>query len=365
MAAPFVIARNPQEGSRLPYLLRLPLPDGPLTLATRDTWPATRDLYCHELDDWPGDAETLEEVPVVRCRRRGASIELVLARRARRRSLFVFTSKRGRPLIFWRSDATARTARPGVRVPGARGLERPLSIAIDDRERYPWRFAGKEVTVERRRLPSGDYAVLHEGRVIAAVERKRPAELATQAIAGRLSLLMAELSSLPRAAVIVEGRLSDVLKAADAQQVRSGWVPSLLASVQADHPRVPLLFAETPKLAGDLAYRWLAACARRYGQGQGRLFDAGPRPDAGAAPDGTASDPAPRDAPLAGADRRRAALDEARAGTVWTGPSYAERFGVSRATAQADLRLLRDEGALVAEGRTRSLRYHAATSESA
>ncbi|NBC95323.1 MAG: hypothetical protein GVY27_03090, partial [Deinococcus-Thermus bacterium] len=359
MAAPFVIAHNPVEGSRLPVLVRLPLPDGPLTLATRDTWPATRDLYCHELDDWPLGAETVEEVPVVRCRRRGASIELVLARRARRRSLFVFTSKRGRPLIFWRSDATARTARPGVRVPGARGLERPLTIAIDDRERYPWRFAGKEARVERRRLPAGDYAVLADGRVIAAIERKRPAELATQAVAGRLSLLMTELSSLPRAAVIVEGRLSDVIKAADAQQVRSGWVPSVLASVQADHPRVPLLFAETPKLAGDLAYRWLAACARRDREGQGRLFDAGPPTDGNGAPEASGDEPIHRDAPLAGPDRRAQALKEARAGAVWTGPGYAERFGVSRATAQADLRLLRDEGSLVAEGRTRSLRYRA------
>jgi hypothetical protein len=354
MAGRFVIARNPVEGSRLPYLLRLPLPDGPLALATRDTWPATRDLYCHELDDWPLGAETLEEVPVVHCRRRGASVELVLARRTRRRSLFVFTRKRGRPLIFWRSDATARTARPGVRVPAARGLEQPLRLVVDDRERYPWRFAGKPVEVERRRLPAGDYAVLEDDRLIAAVERKRPAELASQAIAGRLNLLMAELAALPRAAVVVEGRLSDVIKAADAQEVRAGWVPSVLASLQADHPNVPLLFAETPKLAGDLAYRWLAACLRRHREEQGRLF--GDRPSSPAA-GGEAAARVDREAPLAGPDRRARAAEEARAGAVWTGPSYAERFGVSRATAQADLRRLREEGTLIAEGRTRSRRY--------
>ena len=359
MAERFRIGRNPVEDSRLPYLLSLPLPDGPLVLATRDTWPATRDLYCHELDGWPEAAETLDEVPVVDCRRRGASVQLVLARRTRRRSLFVFTRKNGRPLIFWRSDATARTARPGVRVPAARGLDGPLHVAVDDRERYPWRFSGLPVDVERRRLPVGDYAVLHEGRLLAAVERKRPQELATQAIAGRLGSVMSELAALPRAAVVVEGRLSDVVKAADAQNVRTGWLPSVLASLQADHPSVPVLFAETPKLAGDLAYRWLGACLRRHREEQGRLFDDGGAPARARGRTGDAEGHAVRDAPLAGPERRRRALEEATDGAVWTGPSYAERFGVSRDTARTDLRRMRDEGLLIAEGRTRSLRYRA------
>jgi hypothetical protein len=40
--AVFTIARNPQEDSKLPYLLRLPI-EGGLILKARDTWPrATR-----------------------------------------------------------------------------------------------------------------------------------------------------------------------------------------------------------------------------------------------------------------------------------------------------------------------------------
>lgn len=36
----FVVARNPQEDSRLPYLVRLPL-EGGIALKARDRWPAT------------------------------------------------------------------------------------------------------------------------------------------------------------------------------------------------------------------------------------------------------------------------------------------------------------------------------------
>jgi hypothetical protein len=71
-AAAFVVARNPQADSRLPYLLRLPL-EGGLILKARATWPATARVYCHRFEEqWPPDAEIAEETPVLLCRRRGA-----------------------------------------------------------------------------------------------------------------------------------------------------------------------------------------------------------------------------------------------------------------------------------------------------
>ena len=39
MANTFTIGRNPDEGSRLPYLLRLPVvSEGDLVLATKESW---------------------------------------------------------------------------------------------------------------------------------------------------------------------------------------------------------------------------------------------------------------------------------------------------------------------------------------
>ncbi len=48
----FLIARNPDPDSTLPYLLLLPLGGG-LVLKARDTWPRTSRVYCHRGEDWP------------------------------------------------------------------------------------------------------------------------------------------------------------------------------------------------------------------------------------------------------------------------------------------------------------------------
>lgn len=104
MARMFVVARNPDAGSRLPYLLRLPLPDGPLVLKAREPWPRTARVYCHRAPDgWPEDAEVLQEVPVKVCQRRGVAIDLVLDRAREHRSQLVFArlpGQGGREAIF-------------------------------------------------------------------------------------------------------------------------------------------------------------------------------------------------------------------------------------------------------------------------
>jgi hypothetical protein len=75
-SASFLVARNPQEDSRLPYLLRLPL-EGGLILKARATWPATARVYCHRFEEpWPEDADIVEQTPVIACHRRGAAIDL-------------------------------------------------------------------------------------------------------------------------------------------------------------------------------------------------------------------------------------------------------------------------------------------------
>ena len=116
----FVVARNPEDGSSLPYLVRLPLPDGAVVLKVRDVWPRTAKVYCHRALAWPEDPEIVERVPVRDCRRRGAAVDLVLDRARENRSQFVFTRARGRDVIFWQSARTTRQARPNVAVPTAR-----------------------------------------------------------------------------------------------------------------------------------------------------------------------------------------------------------------------------------------------------
>ncbi len=71
----FLVARNPDPDSKLPYLLLLPLGDG-IVLKARESWPATARVYCHRFEEaWPAKAEIIEQTPVLLCRRRGAAIE--------------------------------------------------------------------------------------------------------------------------------------------------------------------------------------------------------------------------------------------------------------------------------------------------
>ena len=353
----FVVARNPDQASRLPYLLRLPLADGgTVILATSDTWPSGRDLFCYELSEWPAGATVLATVPVESCWRAGAAVHLILRRRQRRRSLFVWTARRDRRLIFWRSQVSMRAARPGIRVPQARGLAEALTVAVDTAERYPWRFARHAATTARRQLPVGDYAVVVDDACLAVVERKTVADLASSAASGGLALTMADLSQVPHAMVVVEGRLSDLVKAEQQGRVRPGWLLNVLAALQATHPRVPLVFAETRAMAEDYAYRWLAACVR----GERRLP---PLPGEPPAPPSTPTPPgkAPDTGPqlLDAVARRALAVREARAGTVWTTARLASRCGSSPATAAGDLRALVATGQLQAEGNGRARRYRA------
>jgi ERCC4 domain len=256
----FEVARNPDPRSRLPYLVRLPLPGGAVVLKAREPWPRTGAVYCHPADgEWPSGPDLVERVPIRSCRRRGDAIDLVLDRPRERRSQLVFTRARGRQVIFWQSPRTARAARPGVRVPGRRagGLER-LSILVDTRERYPWRFGRQPgVSLERRALPAGDYAVEAPGGGLAAVvERKTLADLAGSLVDGSLNYLLAELAALPRAAVVVEDRYAGVFKL---ERVQPGFVADLLGLLAVRYPSVPIVFCDTRPLAQEWTYRYLGA----------------------------------------------------------------------------------------------------------
>ncbi len=261
--ARFVVARNPDPDSTLPFLLRLPL-EGGILLKARHRWPATARVYCHPLEHWPADAEILEQVAVRECRRRGAAIDLVLDRVRENRSQIVFTEPNqgrqgGRPMIFWQTARTARRARPGQRVPTRRASELDtLTIAVDTRERYPYRFAGRAVECERRTLRVGDYAVRVGDELIAAVERKTLEDFCKALVDGALNYALADLATLPAAAVVVEERYGALLRN---EHVQPGWLLELVARLQVRYPAVPIVFADSRKLAEEWTYRFLAAAS--------------------------------------------------------------------------------------------------------
>jgi hypothetical protein len=389
-----LIARDPIPGGRLPFLLSVPVAgEAPLVLACAAIWPGAKDVFCHPLPSWPPDAQLLETLPVEQCWRVGKAVHLVLQRRQRRRSLFVWTTKGERQLIFWRSQRSMGAARPGLKVPAARGLDGPLEIAVDVRERWGWRFGGLQATLVKRELPVGDYGLFKDGRLIAAVERKTPADLTGSAIAGTLAFALAELEALPHACLVVEGRFSDLLKVTK-DQVQPDWLLSVVAALQLRHPRVAWTFAETRDLAQAYAYRWLAAAGQaaleagvvvgvradtevREGMGIGTAGEGsgGGNVDVMTTGGTTARTTATRartrpghasgpvQLPLKVRDRRgrlEEALALATGGRDWTSPTYAAHFNISQATAWQDLTALVEAGALTAEGERKGRRYRRA-----
>ncbi|MEJ2864243.1 ERCC4 domain-containing protein [Actinomycetospora flava] len=256
--AELVIARNPDAGSSLGFLLWLPLGDG-LVFRTSGTWPRTKALYCHpaEPGEWPADPEVVERVALRSCARRGAAIDVVLDRARENRSQIVYTRGRGRDMVFWQSPRTRKQARPQVRTPTARapGADE-LEILVDAHERYPYTFPSQQVRTARRTLPAGDYGVVLGGTLVASVERKSLSDLVSSVSSGRLRFALGDLAALPRAAVVVEDRWSQVFAQ---RHVRPAQVADSLAELQVRWPAIPIVFAETRPLAEEWTYRFLAA----------------------------------------------------------------------------------------------------------
>jgi hypothetical protein len=253
-AQSFVIARNPDSESKLPYLLKLPV-DGGIALKARDTWPRSARVYCHPwIDPWPEEADLLEEVSVKTCRKRGAAIDLVLDRPRLARSQFVFTQVRGRPAIFWQTQKAVRSANPGARVPRRRsGVE--VTVLVDSRERYPYRFAGRNAQTERTPLQAGDYGVASGEQILAGVERKTLEDFTASLADGSLAFQMQRLAELPLSAVVVEGRYASLFRVVHG---RRSWLADMLSRLQVRYPEVQVVFADSRKFAEEWTYRFLA-----------------------------------------------------------------------------------------------------------
>ena len=113
------------------------------------------------------------------------------------RSQFVFTETRGRSMIFWQTGAVAMKANPGGRVPQRRALVAGFTIHIDTREKYAFRFAGRDVAIEHTALEAGDYGVREGDHWLAVVERKSMEDLIGSLSNGTLAYQLAAMAALP------------------------------------------------------------------------------------------------------------------------------------------------------------------------
>jgi len=200
-------------------------------------------------------------------------------------------------VIFWQSARTAKQARPNVRLPTARAsgatadvhhAPAELVIDVDVHERYAWKFSHQQATTQPTPLAAGDYAVTVDDQVVATVERKTLQDLTSSLLNGTLRYALAELAGIPRAAVVVEDRYSQVFRLTFA---RPAVVADGIAECQAGFPGVPIVFAETRALAQEWTYRFLAAARQEAlleAGAQDRLEELAPAGPAPLAPPTTA-----------------------------------------------------------------------------
>jgi hypothetical protein len=256
------------QSARFPF--RIAVERGGRTLlavrAQADWPPPGAQVFClREREPDPDEKlEPVETVRIAALERIGPRLVLTLDRAARRRCEFLVVRKLRKggdgayEQVFFRTDSALRAhRRPGrVELVASAGLE----LAIDARERYPWRFPG--AGVERRPLPAGDYALLRDGEPIAVAERKTLADvIADLGAPGRLHERLAALEAQPRPALVIEAQYADFLDPERTRPWPAAHAARMLAELAALHPKLPVVYAGSRKLANHWAARWFAAVA--------------------------------------------------------------------------------------------------------
>lgn len=276
MTAQWVVERTANR--RFPFRVSIEQ-NGRLIVAVRAQarWPGPgQQIFClreRQLD--PAEPlEPVERVPVAHLTRVGRKLTIVLDRGSRKRCELLVVQKPRRDgtgtheQIFFRTESGIRAHRSRTKLELS-PASAPLTIVIDSGERYPWRFPGSDI--QRRKLPSGDYALLDGERIVGVVERKSYDNLLTEL--GAIQALhqdLADLENRESPALVIEADYRDFL---DPARLAGRWPPAYLARVLAEiaaiHPALPVIYAGNRKLANLWTLRFFTAVAARRG-------DAGP-----------------------------------------------------------------------------------------
>jgi hypothetical protein len=230
-------------------------------------WPgAGSQIFClRELQADPLEAlEDVERVPVAHMARLGLKLSVTLDRAQRKRCEFLILEKPRKDgngvyeQVFFRTEAAVRAHKSSKRAELSARPAGDLEIVIDSMERYPWTFPAADV--RRRKLPVGDYALIHDERPHAIVERKT-----LQNLLGDLSQLkglhqqLAELAAWPHAALVIEAQYADFGNPAKIGQWPAAHLLRVIGELPVLFPNVQCVFAGNRKLANVWTQRWFAA----------------------------------------------------------------------------------------------------------
>ncbi len=257
-------------------------------------WPgAGTQVFClRERDFDPAEPlEDFERIPVAHLVRLGRKLSITLDRVQRKRCEFLIVEKPRKDggtyeQVFFRTEAAVRAHRTSKYAELSARPQHAFEIVIDSMERYPWSFPG--ATARRRKLPVGDYALIHDERPLAIVERKTLENLLGDfAELKGLHQQLAELAAWPHAALVIEAQYADFGNPDRIGQWTAAHLLRVLGELPALFPNVQCVFAGNRKLANVWAQRWFAAVhAAQHQPRLPQIADAAARYDATPAADG-------------------------------------------------------------------------------
>lgn len=266
MTATWIVQRT--SDVRFPFRIVIEQ-DGRTLFAVRakSAWPgAGTQVFClrEGAAELPPAFDNLERVPVAHLARLGRKLSVTLDRAQRKRCEFLILEKPRKDgsgvyeQVFLRTEAAARAHKTSKYAELSQRAAGDMHIVIDSLERYAWTFPG--ANVRKRRLPVGDYALIHDERPYAIVERKTLQNLLGDfAELKGLHQQLAELSAWPHAALVIEAQYADFGNPAKIGQWPAAHLLRVLGELPALFPTVQCVFAGNRKLANVWAQRWFAA----------------------------------------------------------------------------------------------------------
>ncbi len=207
------------------------------------------------------DTEPVEECNIILFKRFGKKLNLVLDRKTKRRCWFIFLKKeyKTRPgdyyeQIFWITQSAMKMRGAGAYIPQG-GKKEQMEIIIDQRERYPYKFAN--ALTKRENLPVGDYALIKDKKIIAVAEKKTMDNFLHE-IRGYdiFKSSLEELKQYKYKAVIFDSPYSDFINPKKNLFYRPSYIADILADLSINFPDIQFTFFENRKLANEWLFRW-------------------------------------------------------------------------------------------------------------
>jgi hypothetical protein len=252
---------------KFPYKIYLEeKPNEFLILKVQARWPGPgKKIFCisegYLHQEKIEDTEPVEECNIILFKRFGKKLNLILDRKTKRRCWFIFLKKeyKTRPgdyyeQIFWITQSAMKMRGAGAYIPQG-GKKEQMEIIIDQRERYPYKFAN--ALTKRENLPVGDYALIKDKKIIAVAEKKTMDNFLHE-IRGYdiFKSSLEELKQYKYKAVIFDSPYSDFINPKKNLFYRPSYIADILADLSINFPDLQFTFFENRKLANEWLYRW-------------------------------------------------------------------------------------------------------------